>query len=322
MTSCQHILDGHFDHGDVTEVIEFNGIILMRCISCVILFALILKNKYRASREDGRRAMLLLLPSYYPVIGFVIFYYFLFALLHIFIRGYGRYLVLVALDVAINHAMGVGLSFFLMQHGAGVYAFQRSLLFALAFCVLGFFAFYFIAKSSSGQRHDDHSHVSQRSYFAHIIFSCLILAFYSLVTFIPREYLYRRPAIYKYAKYCIVENFVWIVASSLMYVEHNAGYCALLSSKVILVSILHPVFFVHCLAKDSEVTLSHVFKCVLITSGIICTVLARLLCSAWRPEPRPRHLGFEPCVCQHHWNCSIGHATQCQIVAGNSLQQH
>lgn len=248
--SCRHILDGHFNHDSVLEAIEFNGIILMRFTSCLLLFILIIKNKHRACREDGRRAMLLVLPSYYPAICGAILYYFVFAMLHIFIYGYSRYIVLVALDVAINHAMSIGLTFFLMQHGAGVYAFQRSLLCAICFGILAFFVFYFMLRKSGSK---DDFELIQRTYLAHIMFSCLILCFYSMVVLLPEKCQYRRPAIYKYAKYCIVENIVWILASSLVHADHVTGYCTVLSGKIIFIAILHPLFFVHCLAKDSEV---------------------------------------------------------------------
>lgn len=262
IVSCKHILSGHFDHHTVAEAIEFNGTILVRFTSGVILLLLIIKNKYRASREDGRRALLLVLPSYYPVICVAIAYYFTFAMLHLIIRGFNTYIVLMSLDVASSHAMTGGLLFFLMQHGAGVYAFQRSALFALGFGALAFFVFYFIL-SNSGDHTGDDDHLTQRTYLSHMIFSSLVMMFYAVTCFLPMKYLYRRPAFFQYAKYCIVECIVWVVASTLVYIENAAGYCTVLSGRIIFVGMLHPIFFVLCLAKDSEVNFVAV-ECVLL----------------------------------------------------------
>ena len=246
--SCRSILSGHFDHSDVEEAIEFNGIILMRFLSSTILFVLLLKNKYRASREDGRRAQLLVLPFYYPIVVATVLYYLVFALLHLFIDNFDNYIALVALDVSFNHMLTEGLAFFFMQHGAGVYALQRSLVFAGGIGIFSFFTFYFIFKNTW---EDDE--ISRDTYFAHAIFSAVIMIFYFVVLITPQKYLYRRPALKIYATYCFVENMVWIIASSLVYAENNAGYCTVLSGKIFFFSILHPFFFIWALARDSEV---------------------------------------------------------------------
>lgn len=251
--SCKHVLSGHFDHHTAAEAIEFNGTILLRFTSAVLLLLLIIKNKHRAAREDGRRASLLVLPSYYPAICIMIFYYFVFAILHVFITGFNRYMVLVALDVAVGQGIGGGLAFFLMQHGAGVYAVQRAALFSVGFGVLAFLVFYFML-SKSGDHSGEDNHLTQRTYMAHMMFSSLIFMFYGVAVFLPTQYLYRRPAFYRYAKYCMIESVIWSLASSLVYMENNVGYCTVLSGRIILSAILHPTCFVFSLAKDSEVS--------------------------------------------------------------------
>lgn len=289
VTSCRHILIAHYDHSSVAEAVEFNGIILLRLTSCVILFLLILKNKSRAGRENGRRAGLLVLPSYYPLVWVTIAYYFLFALLHLMMTDFGDYVVLISLDVAVSHTLTEGLAFFLMQHGAGVYAFQRSLVFATGAGIFSFFIFYFIFTVTWD---DNDSYLTRQTYFAHAMFSALVLSFYILIVIIPERILYRRPALNTFAKYCIIENAVWLLASSLIYTEDTAGYCTVLAGEIIFISILHPIVFIRSLAKDSEVRQraelirrNNSSACANTTYFPLLTqlsVLARLLCSIWR----------------------------------------
>ena len=249
--SCKHLLQSHFDPRNFVEAVEFNGVILLRFISALILLILILKNRHRAGRGDGKRAILLVLPSYYPIIITAIIYYFTSAMLHIFVVYYAKYIVLISIDVGVQHAMSEGLTFFLMQHGAGLHAFKRGLLCALTFGVVTFFNFYLMFRAFNDR---DNVEISRHTFFIHMIFSSFLISLYTLLILLPTQWLYRRPAFYNYAKYCLVQNFFWLIASTLIYVDHEIGFCTVLSGKVFFISIFHPMAFVYALAKDSEVS--------------------------------------------------------------------
>jgi uncharacterized membrane protein YiaA len=251
MSHCRDILENQYDGNSMLETFHIDIIVLLRFISTIILLGIVVKNKQRASREDGRQASLLILPSYYAYIFVLIIYFLFFGLMNIFIAGYNTIIYLMSLDIGINHSLSEGLAFFFLQHGAGTYSFQRSILFGVIFGIAAFFVFFLIL--TTGNNNGNDLDLNKKTYFAHTLFSAIIISFYSIILLVPDKYIYRRPAFYPYAIFSIFESIAWMISALLIYLEIKEGFCVLLSCKIIFVGVLHPVFAVYSLAKDSEV---------------------------------------------------------------------
>lgn len=154
----------------------------------------------------------------------------------------------LALAYAFQHFVLEGIAFILMQYGCGFQAGRKAGV--LAFCwaivtfLIEFFYFRYGASTIPGA--------------FNTLWVCVQAIFYLCLWLVPEKYIFRRPALYPYAKFWGLFRLLYLISNSLILysidgsVYQIIGYCGNTFGDVILFALAKPVILYTSLLSDSK----------------------------------------------------------------------
>ena len=169
--------------------------------------------------------------------------------------------VSVGLDWGLYHTCLEGLTFFLMQKGAGARAFKRALRRSV---VIGL-AFFLLKSTSefikfSGTQTSGFLGESDEKAVAdamQLLINVGLLLFYATIRFAPTTLFYRRPALLEYASFWVILRSTYFVAYVLKQLQQDASFCVNVLAQHVIFSCLSPIAIVAALRDDSEYWRGH-----------------------------------------------------------------
>jgi hypothetical protein len=168
--------------------------------------------------------------------------------------------VLVGLDWGLFHFVLEGVTFFMMQKGAGVRAFRRALRRSTLIGVALFFiAFISTWLQSVGSQTallgaETESEIAQ---LMQLSMSMGLLVFYAVIRFARSTLFFRRPALRGYAQFWLVLRGLYLLAYTLRKLEFDIGFCCDVLAQNVVFSILSPIALFAALREDSEYWRGH-----------------------------------------------------------------
>lgn len=239
---------------------HFSMASVARIISIILLCAMVVRNKRRAMKmEIGARHVML--PAYFDYIGLLIVYCLFFGILLAVDNTLRNNPYLLCIQLGLLRFFVDGLAFFLMRYGAGVYSVKIAAMQGLMWGIVSGFIFFIIFTwvFRHKQVWFEVTDPNETAYFLYVCYSSIILIFYSAMIFLPVQWVYRRPSM-QFLSICqVIENSFWLIMASLVYHNHNVGYCVMVVGIVLLEGVLQPIAIFYVLVLDSEVELTLYF---------------------------------------------------------------
>lgn len=239
---------------------HFSMASVARIISIILLCVMVVRNKRRAMKmEIGARHVML--PAYFDYIGLLIVYCLFFGILLAVDNTLRNNPYLLCIQLGLLRFFVDGLAFFLMRYGAGVYSVKIAAMQGLMWGIVSGFIFFIIFTwvFRHKQVWFEVTDPNETAYFLYVCYSSIILIFYSAMIFLPVQWVYRRPSM-QFLSICqVIENSFWLIMASLVYHNHNVGYCVMVVGIVLLEGVLQPIAIFYVLVLDSEVELTLYF---------------------------------------------------------------
>jgi tryptophan-rich sensory protein len=217
----------------------------------IVLASLFILNRQRISKQKdqgGNSFRLIILPSYFEYIFAMIIACLLMGIIDVVGR---RPLLRQMVKFGISRLLSEGLTFFLMQHGAGYYAMRVALLYAIIWSLLCVAVLYAVGVP---QQKEKHNNLTSAEFYGHAILYGGIFLFYLMLLTCPLYIIYRRPALRFFSVVQMILFLLDLIVITLIWLEDEIGYCIKFTSNILITGVIFPLIVFYTLAKDSEVS--------------------------------------------------------------------
>lgn len=137
-----------------------------------------------------------------------------------------------------------GVTIMLLQNGIGLKSYLAGMKFTTGFALLTVVLVTlsrFSTKNSEWMQH-----------FAETLWNAIMAVFYIFIAFAPSKYLFRRPAVYIYARFWVFLRFAGVITAIVDWLGDNPiSDCMHLIFETIMFTTLQPIFLYQTFAKDS-----------------------------------------------------------------------
>lgn len=250
----------------VNVTIPGSGSLVLGAIR-ILAFVLLLANNWRnrvlldkKGADTINVVKGLVLPSYFPVIYTLIGIDLVFGILNIVtsahvLTDYNRdtmYLWVYPIEFACFHCLYEGIAIFLMRYGAGKVAFTKSIMIAFFWGLVSFVVVFIELSYAYGRYGLNSSKDKEEVYSVFVVYAFILLFFYLAILLIPKNVLYRRPALDFYAVFNVAIQLLWILIATLVHFVDKFIICGASVLALLVMGFCQPMIIWLTLQRDSQ----------------------------------------------------------------------